>query len=105
MTNSEIIVCLLLIAIAGGIYIIGYVRGMRFGVNSMMPKLPIDDAEPIGPGQKWRLKPDGPWPKDYAPVTILDVQAGWVRYTFGGSMFTDERQTVQAFCGMYERVA
>lgn len=57
------------------------------------------------PGEKWIFDPcpKEPWPRSpFPPVTILDVQNGWVRYAFQ-SVFTDERQRVDQFMKMYRR--
>lgn len=56
------------------------------------------------PGEKWLFQGvhNDPWgPKDYRPVTILDVKAGWVRYSMGYP-FDDERKELGLFTSMYQ---
>ena len=58
-------------------------------------------------GQQWVLKSsikDGsPWPvtKKLLPVTILEVRDGWVRYSFGGHISSDERMEEKIFTAIY----
>ena len=64
---------------------------------------------PIRPNSQWVIKisqsKGDPFPipnnKRYAPVTVLEVRDGWVRY-YIGSMFPDERKDVDTFLKMYE---
>lgn len=54
----------------------------------------------------WVLKGDdeSPWPaKKYAPVTIIAVLDGWVRYSIN-YIFSDERMKTDLFLNLYEKV-
>ena len=55
------------------------------------------------PGEKWRLKNDSPWPKNYQSVIILDVKDSWVRYDIN-SLFMDQRLKLKSFLYCYEKV-
>lgn len=58
------------------------------------------------PGERWAFmdKQDGPWPsKEYAPVVILEVRDGWVRYEMSG--FKDQRMKLDLFERMYRPAA
>jgi len=55
-------------------------------------------------GEKWVFNNEdkSPWEttKKYNPVTILDVKAGWVRYSMGG-YFNDCRHKIEMFTYLY----
>ena len=53
-------------------------------------------------GEKWILKgDDSPWPKNYKPVTIIDIKDGWVRYAFCDSFMSDELE-LDTFLAIYK---
>lgn len=56
------------------------------------------------PGERWAfMNKQGPWPnKDYAPVVILDVRDGWVRYDM--SVLKDQRMELDFFVRLYRPV-
>ena len=52
------------------------------------------------PGELWIFNPEDPFESKYAPVKILDVKDGWVRYYMGWA-FPDERMKASSFVKMY----
>lgn len=55
------------------------------------------------PGETWLGKSgDSPWPsKSNLIAEVLDVKEGWVRYSLGGGLLSDERMRVPQFIRIY----
>jgi hypothetical protein len=75
------------------------------------PRANCSDSGDVLPGQQWRYKttPKGPWPTevDRHPVTVVDVQDGWVRYDnwpAGQGTFSDGRDEIKYFTKSHECV-
>jgi hypothetical protein len=68
-------------------------------------KRKLSQSEIITPGEYFEIvTTTDPWGgKRYAPVKIIDVRDGWVRYSFGGSPFSDERMRIEDFVALYVR--
>jgi len=71
------------------------------GCKEFKPQL-IKPREPKK-DEHWLMKEDdSPWPsKEFPPVKIVDVQDDWVRYSFGGRIYNDERMPVSRFIQIY----
>lgn len=67
-------------------------------------KQKVEDEPEINSGEQWVLKgKDDPFePKIRAPVDILDVKDGWIRYKIGDA-FPDERMSANMFTRVYKK--
>lgn len=63
------------------------------GIGALLAEAPA--PVPLQIGQLWRSQ-RGPWPSDKAPVRIVDVLDGWVRY-YVNEYLTDERAREEDF--------
>jgi len=54
-------------------------------------------------GEVWHIPNETPWPKGgEVKVNIIDQKDGYVRYSFGGRIFNDERMELDIFINCYE---
>lgn len=80
--------------------------GMSWWNFTRRVQTPAPDAEADRPlaGEDWILQGMGdPWPQKRECIArVLDVRAGWVRYSIGG-VFNDERMKLETFTTIYSR--